>query len=148
LQQLQQRAKTKNPMANYKFFRQETQNWIDAPEEVWCWEAHYENGQILKQFGDDGIFHQFSEIDQNQLAIFKMTSNNYPQTYSVLFSDPNMKLIHFYRNSIFNAGTDSEERTRFYCFGYEKKVGSKIQKLIMVITPTNELIVTEDPNIL
>lgn len=135
-------------MSTYKFFRQDTQSWIQAPEETWCWEAHYDDGQILKQFDDDGIFHQFSEIDQSKLAIFKMTSKTYPQTYSLLFSSSDMKLVHFYRNTILNASTDLEQRHRLYCFGYEKKVGNRIDKVIMIITPDNELLVTEDPNLL
>lgn len=135
-------------MVNYKFFRQETKEWIDTPEEVWAWEAHYEDGAVLKQFDDDGLFHQFSEIDQSRLAIFKMTSKIYPQTYSLLFSDPNMKLIHFYRNTVLNATTDLEERSRYYCFGYEKKIGARTYKFLMIITPANELLVTEDPDLI
>ncbi len=135
-------------MAKYKFFRPDTQSWIEAPEETWRWEAHYEDGQILKQFGDDGVFHQFSEIDQTRLAMFKMTSPLYPQSYSLLFSDPSMKLIHFYRNTILNAGTDMEQRSRLYCFGYEKKIGARTHKVILMISPSNGLIVTEDPNLL
>lgn len=135
-------------MAEFKFYRQDIKSWIDTPEEIWGWEVQYEDGTILKQFDDDGIFHQFAEIDQNRIAIFRMTSKHYSQTYSILFADPGMKLIHFYRNTILNAGTEFEERQRLYCFGYEKKIGLKMQKVVMIITPTNELIITEDPSIL
>ena len=83
---------------------------------------------VLKQFGDDGIFHQFAEIDQTQLAMFKMISPESPQTYTLLFSDPSMKLIHFYRNTVLNAGSGDEKHIRLYCFGYEKKVGAKSSK--------------------
>lgn len=131
-------------MAKYKFFRKDLNQWIDAPEEEWRWEAHYKDGQTLKQFGDDGIFHQFAEIDQGKLAIFEMVSPHHPQTYSLVFSDPAMKLIHFYRNTVLNAGTQSETRTRLYCFGYEKKISIKTHKIIMMITPTNGLIMTEE----
>lgn len=135
-------------MDKYKFFRQDTQTWTEVDGEVWRWEAYYDDGQMLKQFGDDGIFHQFSEIDQSRLTMFKMTSPIHPQTYSILFSDPGMKLIHFYRNTILNAGTDQEQRTRLYCLGYEKKIGLKTHKMIMMITPSSGLIVTEDPNLI
>jgi hypothetical protein len=134
-------------MPKYKFFRQDTGLWTEVYEEIWRWEAYYEDGQVLKQFDDHGIFHQFAEIDQSRLAMFKMVSSQYPQTYTLLFSDPHMKLIHFYRNSILNAGTSSEKRTRLYCFGYEKKIGSNVHKVLMMITPSNNLIVTEDPNL-
>ena len=132
-------------MPEYKFFRKDLNQWITAPEEAWQWEAYYEDGQILKQFGDDGIFHQFAEIDQSRLAMFKMVSPQFPQTYTLLFSDPAMKLIHFYRNTVLNAGSQDEQHLRLYCFGYEKIIASKTHKVIMIITPANGLIVTEDP---
>lgn len=135
-------------MPKYKYFLKDQNKWIDAPPEVWQWEAIYEDGSVLKQFGDDGVFHQFAEIDQSQLAMFKMVSPQYSHTYTLLFSDPNMKLIHFYRNTILNAGTADEEHIRLYCFGYEKKVGSKSRKLVMAITPANDLLITEDPNLI
>jgi hypothetical protein len=134
-------------MPNYKYFSKDLNKWIETEPEIWQWEVIYEDGGVLKQFGDDGIFHQFSEIDQTQLVMFKMMSPQYPQTYELLLSDPDMKLVHFYRNTVLNAGTSEEKHIRLYCFGYEKKVGSKVQKVLMAITPTNELIVTEDPNL-
>lgn len=135
-------------MAKHKFFHKDLNKWTETPAEVWQWEAHYEDGKMLKQFGDDGIFHQFAEIDQSRLAMFKMVSPQHSQTYTLLFSDPSMKLIHFYRNTILNAGTSAERRTRLYCFGYEKKIGPKTHKVIMAITPANDLVVTEDPNLI
>lgn len=134
-------------MPDYKYFRKDLKKWISAPPEIWQWEATYEDGSSLKQFGDDGVFHQFAEIDQGQLAMFKMISPEFPQIYTLLFSDPSMKLIHFYRNLVLNAGASDEKHIRLYCFGYEKKVGTKVQKVIMAITPTNDLIVTEDPDL-
>lgn len=134
-------------MPNYKYFRKDLNKWISAPSEVWQWEITYEDGSVLKQFGDDGIFHQFAEIDQSRLAMFKMISLKFPQIYTLLFSDPSMKLIHFYRNIVLNSGTIDEKHIRLYCFGYEKRVRAKVQKVIMAITPTNNLIVTEDPTL-
>jgi hypothetical protein len=135
-------------MPNYKYFLKDLNKWIAAPPEVWQWEATFEDGSVLKQFGDDGVFHQFAEIDQTQLAMFKMVSPQYSQTYTLLFSDPGMKLIHFYRNTILNAGASDEKHIRLYCFGYEKMVGSKMSKILMAITPTNNLIVTEDSDLI
>lgn len=134
-------------MQTFKFFRKDINKWIEATPETWQWEAFYEDGSYLKQFGEDGIFHQFSEINQKKLAVFKMVSPKFPQTYTLLFSDPNMKLIHFYRNTVLNSGTDEEEHLKTYCFGYEKKIGEKVQKVIMMITPNSGLIVTEDPSL-
>lgn len=135
-------------MSDYKYFRKDLNKWISTSPEIWQWEATYEDGSSLKQFGEDGVFHQFAEIDQSRLALFKMISPTFPQTYSILFSDLSMKLIHFYRNIVLNSGTSEEKHIRLYCFGYEKKVGAKVQKVIMAITPTNNLIATEDPDLI
>lgn len=135
-------------MAKYKFFRKDLNTWIETPAETWQWEAHFEDGSVLKQFDDDGLFHQFAEIDQSRLAMFKMVSPHHTHSYTLLFSDPAMKLIHFYRNTVLNAGTTTEQRSRLYCFGYEKKLGQKTQKLILVITPTQGLLVTENPDLI
>lgn len=132
---------------DHKFFRKDTGTWIKAEPETWRWEVVYEDGTGLKQFDDEGIFHQFAEIDQSRLAVFKMVSDDNPQGYSLLFSDPEMKLIHFYRNIILAAGTPDEKHLKIYCFGYEKKLGTKVQKTILMITPSNGLIVTEDPDL-
>lgn len=134
-------------MQTFKFFKKDTKKWIDAPLETWQWEAYYEDGTALKQFAEDGVFHQFIEIDQSKLAVFKMVSSKYPQVYTLLFSDPTMKLIHFYRNTVLNAGAPGEEHLKTYCFGYEKAIGGKVQKVILMITPNNGLIVTEEPSL-
>lgn len=134
-------------MQSFKFFRKDLNEWIEAIPETWQWEAHYEDGTVLKQFDDQGIFHQFAEIEQSRLAVFKMVSKKYSQVYSILFSDPTMKLIHFYRNTVLNAGTNAEEHLRAYCFGYEKNINGKVQKVILMITPNNNLIVTEEPSL-
>lgn len=134
-------------MSKYKFLQKNTGQWIETEEEIWKWEAHYSDGSVLKQFDDDLNFHQFIEIDQSRLALFKMTSSVYPQVYTLVFSDPTMKLIHFYRNTVLNTGTPDEKKIRLYCFGYEQVIGPKNHKVIMIITPSNNLIVTEDPNL-
>ena len=146
-------------MNEYKFFRKETNEWEMVYPEIWQWEAHYEDGTILKQFDAEGIFHQFAEVAQDKLAVFRMVSPVHKQTYSLVFDPGTMKLIHFYRNSILNASAENETRVRLYCFGYEKKAKGKSsssrpintkngKKLIMAITPTDGLIVTEDVDIL
>lgn len=135
-------------LKTYKFLRRETNEWEEVEPEIWQWEAYFEDGSSLKQFDDAGIFHQFAEIDQSKLVVFKMVSPQFPNSYTLLFDQPGMKLIHFYRNTILNAGTESESRSRLYCFGYERGTGKNKQKIIMAITPSNELIVLHDINII
>lgn len=133
---------------NYTFFRRDINQTVAVDEEVWGWEAHFDDGSVLKQFGDDGMFHQFAEIDQSRLAMFKMVSKMHPQVYSIVFSSSDMKLIHFYRNTILNAASTDETRTRLFCFGYERKTNHDTHKVIMMITPHDGLVVTEDPNLI
>lgn len=127
----------------YKFFRKDTKEWENVKPETWTWEAYYEDGTVLKQFDDEGIFHQFQEIDQKKLAVFKMVSPINPNSYTILFDEPGMKLIHFYRNTVLQFATPNQTKVKLYCFGYEKKG----QKVVMAITPNNELIVTHDIDI-
>jgi len=104
--------------------------------EKWRWEAVYPDS-ILKQFDDDGQFHQLREIDQSRLIAFRMVSDN--QTLTLKFS-PGMKLIHYYENYVFQVGTLHESKLRVYCFGYQRGH----EKVINMIFP-NEIITTNDP---
>lgn len=119
-----------------------------VPEKVlpekWRWVAKYRDNTILKQFGDDGIFHQFKEIDQSKLMAFQMVSPDSPQVFSIAFVPEEMKLIHFYRNPILAGGSPNERRLKFYVFGYEQKVHGHVAKSFFMITPDNELICTND----
>lgn len=129
----------------YKFLRPQTKKWEEVQEETWQWQAEYDDGTVMKQFSDDGLFHQFGEINQAKLAVFRMVSSQFPHSYTLIFDSQSMKLIHFYRNTVLNLGTEAETRIKLYCFGYEKKSKKgPNQKVIMAITPTNELIVLED----
>jgi len=123
----------------YRFLRDGV--WEDVTKEVWCWEAHYQNGQVLKQFGDDGVFHQFKEIDQDKLAIFKMVSDGKP-IYTLMFDPSKMKLIHYYKKYRLNMGAENETFITAYCFGYQIK--SRIEKMTIMILPSGETIVTEN----
>lgn len=112
------------------------------PKEEWYWIAEYQDG-TLKQFGDDGKFHKFSEIDQTKLRVFRMVSDTNPNHFTLLFTS-GMKLIHFYKNFVKDISTDKEERIRMYCFGYEIKG----QSMMVVIPPTNEIIITNNTNLI
>lgn len=121
----------------YKFFRNGVEEKVEP--ETWSWIVTYSDNTSLKQFDDSGLFHQFCEIDQSRLAVFKMVSSQFDCSYTLLF-EKGMKLIHYYENFIINANTPDESRTRVYCFGYQKNK----EKLIMAITPSGELVVTND----
>lgn len=125
----------------YKFIKDGQE--IPAKKEIWCWEATYTDGTTLKQFGDDGIFHQFKEIDQTKLHFFRMVHET-KSPYTLLFNPSKMKLIHFYRNSRLNIGTDQETFLTAYCFGYEINFSGRVQKTMVMLTPEGETIITEN----
>jgi len=131
-------------MQNYTFIRDGKPERV-IPE-LWRWEATYIDGTVLKQFGDDGIFHQFGEIDQEKLTVFKMVSPDFPQVYSIAINPGEMKVIHYYKNLILGAGSPSEARVKIYVFGFEQKVFGHVAKSLFVITPSNELVCTNDIN--
>jgi hypothetical protein len=129
----------------FKYLRADNQEEEGVQEEVWQWEAIFQDGSNLSQFDQKtGLFHQFTEIDQSKLAVFKMISPTHPQVYSLVFDAKTMKLIHFYRNVVLEAATESERRVKLYCFGYE----DKSKKQIFAITPESELIITTDPDLI
>lgn len=128
----------------YKFLR--NGQWEAVNEEVWKWEAHYQDGKVLKQFGEDGIFHQFDEINQSELTAFKMVTDGKPP-FTLLFNPEKMKLIHFYKRARLNVGTDQETFLTMYCFGYETKTFNRTNKTMVMLMPTGEMILTEDTNL-
>lgn len=118
----------------YKFFREETQELEDVDDREWKWEAYYSDGFYLKQYADDGIFHQFAEIDQDRLQAFTVTNG---ETRHTLLLPEEAKLIHFYRNTLL-------ENAKFHVvttvFGYEKE---KL-KVLFAIMPDGQVVITDD----
>lgn len=126
-------------MRKYKFYRRENGIWEGVEPVLWQWEAHYDDGSILKQYDDEGFFHQFKEIDQSRLKCFIMRNVENGRCFTLIFP-PRAKLIHFYRNIIKNVGTLLEERERTFCFGYEVRGF----KQLFVILPNGDLIITNE----
>lgn len=112
------------------------------PKEEWYWIAEYEDS-TLRQFDDLGQFHQFKEIDQSRLRVFRMMSDNHSNIFTLVFT-PEMKLIHFYKNFMLEVGSGNEQFIRCYCFGYEIKG----QKMMVVITPSNEIVITTNTDLI
>ena len=119
----------------YKF------NNTEVSKERWAWEAHYDDGVIFKQFADDGNFHQFAEIDQSKLGIFRMIRDDGSMQYDLIFNPEEMKLIHYYTNSILR---DGQVRVKSYVFGYEKNIDGKVFKSLMTILPSDNLTISDD----
>lgn len=114
----------------------------EVKDEPWKWEAFYLDETSLKQFGDDGIFHQFQEIDQSKLKRFVMYNSENGLQHSLIFNPDTMKLLHFYRR-VRDLNTNELLGT-MYIFGFEKDVNGKLVSHFIYITPTNELVITDD----
>lgn len=121
----------------HRFFRQETGEYeeVDANSITWKWIASYDDGSRLEQFDQDGVFHQFKEIDQSRLVYFHLVSDK-GMTKSLVFK-PGMKLIHFYRQTVLENGQIHLTMT---VIGWERPG----EKVLMVVMPNDEVIVTDD----
>lgn len=117
-------------------------NDLDQPEYVnlerWRWEVYYTDGTSLRQFEEDLTFHQFKEIDQTKISVFRMVTADKPPI--VFYWLPGRKLIHFYRNIFLRYGTPEEVKVKLYCFGYE----DQHTKVIFVIMPGDEILIVDD----
>lgn len=114
---------------------------IEPPEE-WLWEAHYTDGTTLCQFGLDGVYHNFGEIEQDRLhTMYFVYQGQEARAPIALLWRPTLKLIHFkMRQTKYMAFTPDEVNTRIYCFGYQE--GDS--KHIMVIMPDGGIVITDD----
>lgn len=115
--------------------------------EPWCWEAHYADGGVLKQFDQsDKSFHRFDEIEQYKVKVFKMVHHSGREL--LVHKPDGGEVIHFYRNlaqvvsSIATGKVIKETRMRVYGFGF--RVGKT--KVINLIMPDDNVITTLDPD--
>ena len=113
----------------------------EVPEERWKWEVQYNDNSHLRQF-ENGLFHQFKEIDQSNISYFKMVNRDNPEKGFVLIFTKGMKLIHFYLNSGVIDSEGQKEYPRIYVFGYEEKG----KKHLFVIPPDDVIVYTNDLN--
>lgn len=113
--------------------------------ERWKWLAYYSEHDFIEQFDEKTeTFHQISEIDQSRLEYFAMHSSEDPRKLHILHFKPGMELIHYYRNTVLNAGTAQEVRYKIYCFGYAEKIADQVRKTVIMIHPDDTVRITND----
>ena len=108
--------------------------------ERWVWGVIYKNGQELHQFDSNGVFHQFKEIDMDQVKLFSMYKPNDMSKRYDLVKTEEMQIFHFYRivkpyylkNSV-----------SVYVFGW-KKLGKTFFNFIL---PDDRTIVSDVDNV-
>lgn len=96
----------------------------------------------LKQFGADGVFHRFAEIDQSKVEMFVMYKPDDP-TKRIDMPVHGVQLFHFYRNLILRFGTPEERRLRVYVFGYKNGDNSAYH----FILPDDRIIISNKDNV-
>ena len=104
--------KIKKMEKTYKFNTQEVNI------ERWAWAVVYNDGTQLRQFGDDGIFHQIGEVNQGIVKLFVMYKPEDERKRIDIVFQPGMRLIHKYRNV---KPYYSDKFIKVYMFGYKYK---------------------------
>ena len=93
---------------------------IEVALEKWSWGVVYKDGRELHQFGDKGDFHQIAEIEQDNVRLFVLYQTGDMTKRIDIVLPEGAKIIHKYRNFIFNHGQADEKHVRVYIFGYRK----------------------------
>jgi len=133
------------PLKTYNWTNpQEPNKIIKVDEEIWKWEAVYNNETTLHQFDDEtGQFHRMWEIDKNNLLLIKMTSRIYPQVHRIFFPQTlplNYDLIIRHERITKASKLKNGEKDTLFIVGYK----SPEQSGFLCITPQNECIIIDD----
>lgn len=116
--------------------------------ERWIWGVIYKDGTELKQFDDQGVFHQIAEIKQSEVRVWVLFKPEGKGRIDFLVpDDKEVALIHKYKNYVFNVGHDDEKKSKVYCFGYKVKGQAPHYNFVL----PNDVIIQsfgeQDPNI-
>jgi hypothetical protein len=108
--------------------------------ERWAWGAIFVDGSELKQFADDGTYHQIGEIDQSKLSLFVMYRTDDPNKRIDMSFKEGMRLVHKYKMV---KPYYMQDFVRVYCFGYNKAG----QEHRVFILPDDRFIVADHENV-
>lgn len=133
---------------DYTFVRDGVPEAVEL--ERWGWGVVYKDGTELKQFGDDGTFHQFKEVVQENVAMFVMYNTGDPVALKKRIDIPvveGMQIFHFYRIVVLAGGSGEERRVRCFVFGW-KLDGATTYTFILpddriIVSPTDAHKLTE-----
>lgn len=91
----------------------------EVAQEVWGWGVVYKDGRELHQFGDNGDFHQIKEIEQENVKLFVLYKTDDMSKRIDIVLPEGAKIIHKYRNFVFDYGTQEKRNVKVYVFGYK-----------------------------
>ncbi len=101
-----------------KYFCDDGGRDVEVELERWGWKVWYEDGSTLSQFGEDGRFRRFDEIERKRVATFAMIKTDGSGLAFEIAVTPEMRIFHRYVVQILDAGTPQERRVRIYLFGW------------------------------
>jgi len=106
----------------YTYTNKQTGQIEEVEMQAWVWGVIYKDGSELKQYDDNGVFHQIGEIEQDKVHTFIMYKpGDETRRFDIVLPE-GASIIHKYKNYVFSALTKFEYRTKVYVFGY--KIGS------------------------
>lgn len=108
---------------------------------AWEWEAEYGDGTILKQFGDDHIFHQTKDINTDTVKSIKIKSKVKSDSDIDFIWNHRKKFICFVRTL---GLVDRKFKIRVHFFGYEE-LGVTY---LLALFPDGRMVVLNDPDLL
>lgn len=89
--------------------------------ERWTWGVEYKDGTELHQFTADRVFHQFREIDHDNVKLFVMYNTADPSRRIEMPIGEGMQIFHLYRHIITQTDGQPERRDKVYVFGTKEK---------------------------
>jgi len=122
----------------YKFINEKKEEeLVDIRD--WSWIAIYKDGSVLKEFDDmHGVFHQFKEINLNELDVFVVINTQHPQDLSKRYEfhmSEGMTPIFYWRVTVFNMKQHNEVKVPMPHFGYKENINGTSVKTIITIFP-------------
>jgi DNA repair photolyase len=106
--------------------------------ERWVWGVIYKDGRELHQFDSNGVYHQFKEIEKENVKLFSMYKpNDMSKRYDIVVTE-GMKISHFYRNV---KPFYLKKCVRIYVFGWEKD-----DKIVYHFILPDDRTITSDTN--
>ncbi len=112
--------------------------------ERWQWCVIYDDDTELRQFSNDGQFHQIGEIEQDRIKLAVLYKPDEPTKRIDIVWQKGMKLIHKYRNV---KPFYMDKFVRVYMFGYRAGVKDKYSYHYNFILPDDRIIMSNKDNI-
>lgn len=98
----------------------------------WSWEVEYKDGKMLKQYDDNGIYHQFREIESDKVKFFYVKREDKAICFLI---DKGEKPMFFIRNYLLENGLIKE---KVFIFGIENKIYVKAIGSNLVISTKDD----------